>query len=68
MVCRYVSENDTIYYDKVPTDAQLPEGKCLSKVTPFVPPQVNSSRLEADPIQAQSIQIVQKKGAECCIQ
>lgn len=35
---KYSSENDTIYYDKVPSDIPLPEGKCLMKVTPFTPP------------------------------
>jgi len=53
---KYTVENDTIYYDKVPNEVALPEGKCLMKTTPFVPPQ---------PFY---IQITQKKGQECCIQ
>lgn len=53
---KYREENDTIYFESIPSQVEPPEAKCLMKVTPFVPPHTHH------------IQIVQQKGADCVIQ
>jgi len=56
MTIKFTSENDSIYFEKIPTEIAIPEAKCLMKAIPFQPP---------EPL---LIQIEQKKGSDCSIQ
>jgi hypothetical protein len=54
----YIADNNAIYFDRVlsATDAQQPEGKCITKPQPYAPPEPHS------------VQIVVKEGGLCILQ